>query len=113
MKIKIRQFHLIFLLLIISFRITCLFWNENTLGNVNFKEISCRGYLVNLQWANNPISQLNQINRADFGFEDKKRHSRVKKKAPKNDNPSKLRSMPRKTKPKINRKNGVNRFYSA
>lgn len=112
MKIKMRQLHLNRLLLIISFCIFNISRNENTLGNLNSKEISCQCFQVNLQWAINPISQLNKISKKNTDTDDKKRQSGVKKKAQKNENPSKLRYLPRKTKPKINRKNGVNRYYA-
>jgi hypothetical protein len=75
-------------------------------------ELSCKGYATNQQPGINSKPQLVQINKNNIVLEDMTRQNKVKKSKKKHNNPSKLRYMIRKTKPKINRKNGVNRCYT-
>lgn len=112
MKLTLRQYRLILVLLIIHF---CFYFIPETTKaaeKLNSKELICQHFPVNLQLKIPQKSQLNEIDYKNPGLEKKKRKISARKKSTKQVNPSKLRYMPRKTKPKINRKNGVNRYYA-
>lgn len=112
MKIAISRVQFVLFLLIISFCLYISLGRANTIDIFHSKDMSLQQFQLNLWCGSHQDFQFNEIKEMNLNSVEKKRKPRVNKHLPKQENPSKLRFVPRKVKPKMNRRNGVNRYYT-
>jgi len=111
MNITLKQALSILLYIIFSISNCLIYGNANTMKKWNPIQLNIKNYKEKPFLVANVKLQSSRTIKSNYELTDKKRNSNVKKRTNKQGNPSKLRYIQKRTKAKINRKNGVNRCY--